>query len=95
MQGRHCPFLNRNDSRCAQHFSVNRLKQAFDHCFSDYATCSTYRELLSERSGRAAEHGHAEPAATRSDSRVIVLTIRGRHAETFQQLRHCGHQPAA
>lgn len=85
MQGRHCPFLNRNDSRCAKHFSVNRLQHAFDHCFNDYGGCPSYREMLNERNGRGAEG--SSPA-------VVTITIHGRHASNFRQLRHCGHQVA-
>ena len=45
----HCPFLNRADARCANHFSLDRLGHAFEHCFGDYKSCKTYLELLVER----------------------------------------------
>jgi len=45
----HCPFINRNDARCARHFAVVRLADAFAHCFSNFADCPNYRELLLER----------------------------------------------
>jgi hypothetical protein len=45
----HCPFLNREDSRCANHFSLDKLDRAFHHCFGSYQACPTYLEMLSER----------------------------------------------
>jgi hypothetical protein len=54
MMDRHCPFLNRDDPRCAAHFRVNHLQNAFDHCAGEYAKCSSYRELLAERIMRRA-----------------------------------------
>lgn len=47
--GRHCPFLNRDDARCARHFSLDHLQHTFDHCFGQYETCGVYLELLYER----------------------------------------------
>lgn len=52
--GHHCPFLNRSDERCAGNFSLDRLNHALRHCFGDYASCSTYLELLVERRTRRA-----------------------------------------
>jgi hypothetical protein len=48
-QGHHCPFLNRADSRCSRHFSLDSLGHAFDYCFDSYEGCSVYLELLVER----------------------------------------------
>jgi hypothetical protein len=45
----HCPFLNRADRRCAEHFSLDRLGHAFEFCFDAYKTCPTYLQLLVER----------------------------------------------
>jgi hypothetical protein len=45
----HCPFLNRADSRCADHFTIEGLHHAFEHCFDRYKQCRTYVELLVER----------------------------------------------
>jgi hypothetical protein len=47
--GRHCPFLNRADARCARHFSLEQLQHAFEHCFGQYEACGVYLELLYER----------------------------------------------
>jgi hypothetical protein len=51
----HCPFLNRSDERCAAHFSLNGMTEAFEQCFDQYAACAVYRELLLERRVRRAE----------------------------------------
>jgi hypothetical protein len=58
----HCPFLNRADSRCANHFSLDRLGSAFDHCFGEYKACPTYVEMLDERRHRP-DATASEPAA--------------------------------
>src|SRR3954454_57513 len=51
----HCPFLNRSDGRCSEHFSLLSLSEAFEQCFDQYASCAVYRELLLERRVRRAE----------------------------------------
>jgi hypothetical protein len=48
-QPRHCPFLNRDDARCAKQFTVGHMEHAFRHCFGSYKACPTYLELLVER----------------------------------------------
>lgn len=72
--GRHCPFLNRSDPRCAEHFSLDSLSEAFADCVGTYAACPTYRELLAERRtrrGESADAGwgayHGERAAVRAN----------------------------
>ena len=68
----HCPFLNRSDDRCSNHFSLDRLGKALEDCFGEYHSCPTYAELLIERQVR------------RAGDRVLV----NRHATTsFVQLR--------
>jgi len=51
----HCPFLNRSDYRCSNHFSLDKLEAAFDHCFGTYQACPTYLEMLGERKSRQQE----------------------------------------
>jgi len=51
----HCPFLNRTDSRCAEHLKIDRLGHAFEHCFDVYAACPVYLDLLIERRTRSAD----------------------------------------
>src|SRR2546423_859317 len=45
----HCPFLNRPDGRCAEHFHLDQLEHAFAYCFDRYAACPVYVERLVER----------------------------------------------
>jgi hypothetical protein len=52
----HCPFLNRSDYRCSNHFSLDKLDAAFDHCFGEYQACPTYLEMLDERRSRNTGH---------------------------------------
>jgi hypothetical protein len=59
-RGQHCPFLNRADSRCGTHFTLERLEHAFAYCFDRYTACPTYLELLVERRVRRGEPVHAE-----------------------------------
>ena len=61
--GRYCPFLNRADSRCAEHFQLDKLAHAYRFCFGQYKSCQLYFELLVERRVRQREaigddHGH-------------------------------------
>ena len=56
-QGNHCPFLNRADRRCSEHFSLDHLQHAFKYCFDRYTTCPMYMELLSERRSRREREG--------------------------------------
>jgi hypothetical protein len=76
----HCPFLNRADYRCSNHFSLDKLDRAFDHCFGEYQSCPTYREMLSERRSRQPVDGHLVGAATGLTSTVVYanLTVRTR-----------------
>jgi hypothetical protein len=48
-RGPHCPFLNKSDDRCSQHFHLDQLNYAFEHCFDRFITCPTYLERLVER----------------------------------------------
>jgi len=45
----HCPFLNRPDARCAEHFRVDNLDHAFRHCFHRYQACEVYIDRVIER----------------------------------------------
>jgi hypothetical protein len=51
----HCPFLNRPDARCSQHFHLSELQHAFEHCFDQYTACPVYLERLVERRVRQIE----------------------------------------
>jgi hypothetical protein len=86
----HCPFLNRADSRCANHFSLDKLDRAFDHCFGAYQSCPTYSEMLSERRDRQSAEGHRVTSHGGLTSTVVYanLTVRTRPAHvTVNQVR--------
>src|SRR5258706_16151746 len=44
-----CPFLNRADERCSEHFHLEKLQHAFAHCFDHFHACPVYIERLIER----------------------------------------------
>jgi len=71
----HCPFLNREDSRCSEHFQLTDLQHAFHYCFDQYKACPSYLELLVERRVRRIQ---ANATAQRP---YVSLTIGG---QSFQ-----------
>jgi DNA-binding GntR family transcriptional regulator len=86
----HCPFLNREDARCANHFSLDRLDHAFHHCFGSYSACPTYHEMLTERRYRQeCERNIGASHSGLTESVVYAnLTIRTRPAHvTVNQVR--------
>jgi len=60
----HCPFLNRSDRRCSEHFRLDHLQHAFKYCFDEYQTCPVYAEQLAERQGRRAAAAGAVTVAS-------------------------------
>ncbi len=92
-RGQHCPFLNRTDSRCGTHFTLERLEHAFAYCFDRYTACPVYLELLVERRVRrgearrlglvreeAQEKNSEEltPGVNHEDRPLVEITIRSR-----------------
>ncbi len=73
-QGRHCPFLNRCDSRCSPHLSLDRLDHAFHHCCNQYRDCTIYAELLGERRQRRLELSLG-PQVLCHDSPNVQITV--------------------
>ena len=74
-RGQHCPFLNRTDSRCGSHFTLERLEHAFAYCFDRYNACPVYLELLVERRVRRGESRQIEvngPAVGVGETRELV-----------------------
>jgi len=41
-----CPFVDRDDPRCAAHLTLRNLPEAFAHCADRYTTCPVYQELI-------------------------------------------------
>jgi hypothetical protein len=76
----HCPFLNRADTRCSNHFSLDKLESAFDHCFGQYKSCPTYHEMLDERRGRRSEEdaGIAASRQVELPSAAVYATVSSR-----------------
>lgn len=44
----HCPFINRADARCSEHFHLDDLNHAFEYCFGRFKRCAVYGERLGE-----------------------------------------------
>lgn len=92
----HCPFLNRSDTRCSSHFSLDHLSDAFEQCMDAYQNCPVYLELLAERRLRRGEPVMAQVSrrpgertvvhrSSRSDGKtpdvtIVPLTLAGRAA---------------
>jgi hypothetical protein len=75
---RHCPFLNRSDARCSDHFGLDDLRFAFTHCFGEYRACPMYSQLLSERRERrsaARETGDGSHFDARRDPEVVQVSV--------------------
>ena len=82
-RAKHCPFLNRSDARCSDHFNIDHLQHALGFCFGRYKACTTYVELLIERrilrndaAGRLSSvstDNHAHP--------FVKLTVSAGHAQ--------------
>jgi len=58
----HCPFLNRADGRCGEHFGLESLDHAFRYCFDRYKACPVYLELLLERRVKRVAEASLRPA---------------------------------
>ncbi len=44
-----CPFLEQADPRCADHFSLINIADAFSHCVGRHQACPVYQRLLTDR----------------------------------------------
>lgn len=40
-----CPYINRNDPRCATHWTLHELGQAYEHCADRYQECPVYLRM--------------------------------------------------
>ncbi len=94
----HCPFLNRSDTRCSSHFSLDRLNDAFEQCLDAYQACPVYLEMLAERrqrrgeamldfqllrpGQRVREAGHADGKPSSQPFLFVPLTLAGRKRDT-------------
>lgn len=46
-----CPFADRAESKCAAHWTLANVGQAFEHCADNYEHCPVYLNLIDERPG--------------------------------------------
>jgi len=53
-----CPFLERNDARCARRFTMEGMAGAFRFCFGHPQDCPVYQTLLA--ADRAADDGSGQ-----------------------------------
>jgi hypothetical protein len=77
-QGSHCPFLNRSDIRCSNHFSLERLDHAFRFCFDQYQKCPAYLELLVERRVRRMTGSVTTVGRSNGASPLVQIKLNGR-----------------
>jgi len=95
-RGQHCPFLNRTDSRCGSHFTLERLEHAFAYCFDRYNACPTYLELLVERRVRRGEAKEAAQNGASHDRQSLVhLTIHAKRESEIASRIAAGPKRAA
>ena len=85
-QACHCPFLNRTDARCSNHFSLDRLGHAFAYCFGQYQQCPVYGELLSERQER--RHCASGRDSGTVTTPAVEVTLHGRVLHQFSNRQH-------
>ena len=76
----HCPFLNRADGRCAEHFQLDHLGHAFKYCFDEYHSCPVYAQQLAERQERRAAVAGAVKHAT-SNANLVTVSVPTRYAQ--------------
>lgn len=89
----HCPFLNRADSRCSEHFSLDRLGHTFDYCFGYYEGCAVYLELLVERRVMRARGQEVHGAGDDSNfgGKLIQVTVSGRNSHRAADSEQFSH----
>lgn len=73
-----CPFVNANDQRCGQRFTLGCLQQTMAVCFgADHVRCPIHHQLA------------REPERIESTPREIQITIHGDSLAAFHQ--HTGN----
>ena len=63
-----CPFVDRDDSRCSNRFSLGRIDQAFCVCFDAFHVCPMYHQITSEA---------AQTEVDRRRTALITVTAHG------------------
>ena len=72
-----CPFIDRDDSRCASQFKLGRLHNAFGVCINEYQRCATYHQIL-----RESEAVHTIPIAINGRIKAVNRVARLRPTGT-------------
>lgn len=85
-RGHHCPFINRADARCSHNFTLDRIEQAFDLCFSSYHACPVFVELLAERRIRRGDNisitaRDVAHAAVANDGELVQVQVSAGYAK--------------
>lgn len=47
-----CPFVNRDDLRCAARLTLGSITRAFTYCAGNYKVCPIYKELIADERNR-------------------------------------------
>ena len=74
---RHCPFLNAEDARCAEHQTLGRIDETFKFCLAAFKECPAYAVLAAERKAHRSARANALVVA-RQDVVQVTLTARPR-----------------
>lgn len=72
---RHCPFLNAEDGRCAEHQTLGRLDETFKYCLSAFKECPAYGVLAEERKAHRSARAHAMVVARNN---IVQVTVTAR-----------------
>ena len=74
-----CPFLNAAEVHCDRYVRLDRLKLAFDYCFSNYKVCPEFARLTA-RASEDAEADASQAAFAKLLVQVRVNAARTSHA---------------
>ena len=61
-----CPFVDKSESCCAAHLTLEHMAWALAHCASRYRSCSTYQKLLRDNAAN-------DPSLVKSASHARLL----------------------
>ncbi len=56
-----CPFADQGESRCAGHWTLKNVFDAFRHCADNYRSCPVYRQMLGDLVSEAVHCEDREP----------------------------------
>ena len=44
-----CPFIDKANTRCADHMTFRNIANAFGHCANHYTACAVYQKLTAQQ----------------------------------------------